>query len=180
MRVIIKARIQKKWRHLKCQIKCAIQYFKFRRANYPESLEECQLRAAFCLCTRVLTPTTNKWRLHLKKRKTQNDRETRWRMSFVCGIFYCTGQIRCEKFLYILCSQSVKRVHPQLTADQFEVSECTLPGPSVGDVTEEGVVACCHPPLAWDKNGKTAEITITFPAIWAWCIFTPPQNVTQR
>lgn len=33
-------------------------------------------------------------------------------------------------------------------ADQFEVSECTLPGPSVGDITEDGVVASCHPPLA--------------------------------
>lgn len=31
---------------------------------------------------------------------------------------------------------------------QLEVSECTLPGPSVGEVTEEGVTASCHPPLA--------------------------------
>lgn len=31
---------------------------------------------------------------------------------------------------------------------QLEVSEWTLPGPSVGDVTDEGVVASCQPPLA--------------------------------
>lgn len=42
----------------------------------------------------------------------------------------------------------------ELIADQFEVSECTLPGPSVGDITEDGVVASCHPPLAWDAKGK--------------------------
>lgn len=39
-----------------------------------------------------------------------------------------------------------------LGVDQFEVSECTLPGPSVGDITEDGVVASCHPPLAWHTN----------------------------
>lgn len=32
--------------------------------------------------------------------------------------------------------------------DQLEVSEWTLPGPSVGEVTEEGVGASCQPPLA--------------------------------
>lgn len=32
--------------------------------------------------------------------------------------------------------------------DQLDVSEWTLPGPSVGEVTDEGVVASCHPPLA--------------------------------
>lgn len=30
---------------------------------------------------------------------------------------------------------------------QLEVSEWTLPGPSVGDVTDEGVGASCHPPF---------------------------------
>ena len=35
--------------------------------------------------------------------------------------------------------------------DQLEVSECTLPGPSVGEITEDGVVASCHP-LAWKEN----------------------------
>lgn len=39
-----------------------------------------------------------------------------------------------------------------LIADQFEVSECTLPGPSVGDITEDGVVASCHPPLAYNTQ----------------------------
>lgn len=45
-----------------------------------------------------------------------------------------------------------------LIADQFEVSECTLPGPSVGDITEDGVVASCHPPLAWDTNGERLRL----------------------
>ena len=39
---------------------------------------------------------------------------------------------------------------------QLEVSEWTLPGPSVGDVTEEGVVASCQPPLAWKEEGETS------------------------
>ena len=51
-----------------------------------------------------------------------------------------------------------------LIADQFEVSECTLPGPSVGDITEDGVVASCHPPLAWNTEGEKVEITNTFSA----------------
>lgn len=36
----------------------------------------------------------------------------------------------------------------QEPAAQLEVSEWTLPGPSVGEVTDEGVAASCHPPLA--------------------------------
>lgn len=32
--------------------------------------------------------------------------------------------------------------------NQLEVSEWTLPGPSVGEVTEEGVVGSCQPPFA--------------------------------
>lgn len=36
--------------------------------------------------------------------------------------------------------------------DQLEVSEWTLPGPSVGEVTDEGVVASCQPPFAWEKR----------------------------
>lgn len=32
--------------------------------------------------------------------------------------------------------------------DQLEVSEWTLPGPSVGEVTDEGVGASCQPPFA--------------------------------
>lgn len=39
-----------------------------------------------------------------------------------------------------------------LRTDQFEVSECTLSGPSVGNITEDGVVASCHPPLPWNRN----------------------------
>lgn len=39
-----------------------------------------------------------------------------------------------------------------LRTDQFEVSECTLSGPSVGNITEDGVVASCHPPLPWKGN----------------------------
>lgn len=50
--------------------------------------------------------------------------------------------------------KSPARGEDALIADQFEVSECTLPGPSVGDITEDGVVASCHPPLALDTNGK--------------------------
>ena len=48
-----------------------------------------------------------------------------------------------------------------LRPDQFEVSECTLPGPSVGDITEDGVVASCHPPLAWHTNRIKVKITNT-------------------
>lgn len=50
--------------------------------------------------------------------------------------------------------KSPARGEDALIVDQFEVSECTLPGPSVGDITEDGVVASCHPPLALDTNGK--------------------------
>lgn len=39
--------------------------------------------------------------------------------------------------------------------DQLEVSEWTLPGPSVGEVTDEGVGASCQPPFAWEKNTRT-------------------------
>lgn len=42
--------------------------------------------------------------------------------------------------------------------DQFEVSECTLSGSSVGNITEDGVVASCHPPLPWDRNTKLEHI----------------------
>lgn len=37
-------------------------------------------------------------------------------------------------------------------ADQLEVSEWTLPGPSVGEVTEEGVGASCQPPFAFHEE----------------------------
>lgn len=38
---------------------------------------------------------------------------------------------------------------------QLEVSEWTLPGPSVGDVTDEGVGASCQPPFVCvDKIGS--------------------------
>lgn len=36
--------------------------------------------------------------------------------------------------------------------DQLEVSEWTLPGPSVGEVIEEGVGASCQPPFALNEN----------------------------
>lgn len=39
--------------------------------------------------------------------------------------------------------------------DQLEVSEWTLPGPSVGEVTDEGVGASCQPPFAWEGRGGT-------------------------
>ena len=38
---------------------------------------------------------------------------------------------------------------------QLDVSEWTLPGPSVGDVTDEGVGASCQPPFVC--GGKTAS-----------------------
>lgn len=38
---------------------------------------------------------------------------------------------------------------------QLEVSEWTLPGPSVGDVTDEGVGASCQPPFVC--KGETAR-----------------------
>lgn len=38
---------------------------------------------------------------------------------------------------------------------QLEVSEWTLPGPSVGDVTDEGVGASCQPPfVCGDERGR--------------------------
>lgn len=55
--------------------------------------------------------------------------------------------------------KSPARGEDALIADQFEVSECTLPGPSVGDITEDGVVASCHPPLAFRPCG----LYIVFP-----------------
>lgn len=41
-------------------------------------------------------------------------------------------------------------------ADQLEVSEWTLPGPSVGEVTEEGVGASCQPPFVFCEE-KTKD-----------------------
>lgn len=35
---------------------------------------------------------------------------------------------------------------------QLEVSEWTLPGPSVGDVTDEGVGASCQPPFVCEDE----------------------------
>lgn len=64
--------------------------------------------------------------------------------------------------------KSPARGEDALIADQFEVSECTLPGPSVGDITEDGVVASCHPPLALDTNGKGWDYNQTLNAIWTW------------
>lgn len=44
---------------------------------------------------------------------------------------------------------------PFCVEDQLEVSEWTLPGPSVGEVTEEGVVGSCQPPFAWRREQPT-------------------------
>lgn len=44
-----------------------------------------------------------------------------------------------------------------LRTDQFEVSECTLSGPSVGNITEDGVVASCHPPLPWNRHRNSVR-----------------------
>lgn len=49
-------------------------------------------------------------------------------------------------------SVSVVTADDALGMDQFEVSECTLSGSSAGNLTEDGVVASCHPPLPWDTN----------------------------
>lgn len=65
-----------------------------------------------------------------------------------------------------------------LIADQFEVSECTLPGPSVGDITEDGVVASCHPPLAWDTNGRGWDYNHDLCNMSLVQFYT--QNVTQH
>lgn len=65
-------------------------------------------------------------------------------------------QISGEKSFFLSLKESifpVGRGEDALMADQFEVSECTLPGPSVGDITEDGVVASCHPPLAFKPCG---------------------------
>lgn len=60
-----------------------------------------------------------------------------------------------KKVLFILSGWSVSESSRSTAwgsdasiTDQFEVSECTLPGPSVGEITEDGVIASCHPPLA--------------------------------
>lgn len=45
--------------------------------------------------------------------------------------------------------------------DQLEVSEWTLPGPSVGEVTDEGVGASCQPPFAWEGNIRKRQK-------WGW------------
>lgn len=62
-----------------------------------------------------------------------------------------------------LCSSPVRestaRLEDALMVDQFEVSECTLPGPSVADIPEDGVVASCHPPLVF----KPCGLYIVFP-----------------
>lgn len=43
-------------------------------------------------------------------------------------------------------------------ADQLEVSEWTLPGPSVGEVTEEGVGASCQPPFTFCEKKKKTKL----------------------
>lgn len=48
--------------------------------------------------------------------------------------------------------------------DQLEVSEWTLPGPSVGEVTEEGVGASCQPPFAFDGKKK---VNVLKCSIWS-------------
>lgn len=86
-------------------------------------------------------------------------------MDDLCGIIL--GKCKVEESKTVMESLYISsavgqpvRAHAQFEAemrlivDQFEVSECTLPGPSVGDITEDGVVASCHPPLAWDTNGR--------------------------
>lgn len=45
---------------------------------------------------------------------------------------------------------------------QLEVSEWTLPGPSVGDVTDEGVGASCQPPFVCeDETARRVRMTRT-------------------
>lgn len=45
---------------------------------------------------------------------------------------------------------------------QLEVSEWTLPGPSVGDVTDEGVGASCQPPfVCGDETARRVRVTRT-------------------
>lgn len=59
-------------------------------------------------------------------------------------------------FLLVFCCLFSNRKHPW-RMDQFEVSECTLSGPSVGNITEDGVVASCHPPLPWNRKSITVS-----------------------
>lgn len=40
---------------------------------------------------------------------------------------------------------------------QLEVSEWTLPGPSVGDVTDEGVGASCQPPFVCEYKRRKEQ-----------------------
>lgn len=52
---------------------------------------------------------------------------------------------------------------------QLEVSEWTLPGPSVGDVTDEGVGASCQPPFVLMPCGLyiwlAARLSL-YPPVW--------------
>lgn len=45
---------------------------------------------------------------------------------------------------------------------QLEVSEWTLPGPSVGDVTDEGVGASCHPPFVCVERREEHRLVFFF------------------
>lgn len=100
--------------------------------------------------------TVDLWRQKGNVERTGNTWCLRWRMSRESAMIFF--------FFYIYISSAVGQPAKKsscpalrgdaLIVDQFEVSECTLPGPSVGDITEDGVVASCHPPLAWDTNGR--------------------------
>lgn len=111
------------------------------------------------------------------KKKTLNNQETLGVHDGgcnLCGMVVGNFKVQENKSVFFFISSAVGqpvRVHAQfeaemhLIADQFEVSECTLPGPSVGDITEDGVVASCHTPLAWDTNGREVGVTTTIFAI---------------
>lgn len=74
----------------------------------------------------------------------------------ICESLFCVSDWSVCGFVILwLVVHSLGRGH--VNEDQFEVSECTLPGPSVGEITEDGVVASCHPPLPWKQNRKNKK-----------------------
>lgn len=74
---------------------------------------------------------------------------------------------RVDRWIFSESSLKIPSALGMDGADQLEVSEWTLPGPSVGEVTEEGVGASCQPPFAFHEE-KAKDKTMK-------CIF---QNTT--
>lgn len=93
----------------------------------------------------IITRMSGQYFVYVHRNKEKSDGVVKRR--FDCPL--CSSPVR----------ESTARLEDALMVDQFEVSECTLPGPSVADIPEDGVVASCHPPLVF----KPCGLYIVFP-----------------